>query len=75
MRQYGASMPPWADVAAIDALYDLAARLSAETGIPHEVDHIIPRRHPLVCGLHIPANLQVITKEENFAKSNRWEDM
>ena len=45
-----------------------AKRLTEETGIPHEVDHIIP-----ICkgGLHHPDNLQVLTKEENRKKGGR----
>lgn len=38
----------------------------------HEVDHIIPLNHPLVCGLHCVANLQYLTVEANREKSNKW---
>ena len=48
-------------------IYDLAARRNLE------VDHIIPLTHPLVCGLHVPENLQLLTKSDNCAKSNNWD--
>lgn len=62
--------PAWADLAAIEAIYQEAMRLEVETGEPHEVDHIIPLSHPLVCGLHVHWNLRAITKTENRRKSN-----
>ena len=37
------------------------------------VDHIIPLRHPLVCGLHNIHNLQLMTRIENSRKTNTWE--
>ena len=63
--------PPWADHEAIKAKYREARRLTAETGIPHQVDHKIPLRHPLVAGLHVDWNLQVLTAAANASKGNK----
>jgi hypothetical protein len=67
------SMPPWADRKEIQKMYIKARQLTKETGIKHEVDHIIPSNHPLVCGLHVEYNLQILTELENIAKSNSFE--
>lgn len=65
-------MVPWADHEAIAAVYEDAARLTRETGVPHEVDHIVPLQGRLVSGLHVHQNLRVILRSENRAKQNRW---
>lgn len=64
------AMPKWADRKLIADLYAEADRLGRATGRPYHVDHIIPLTHPLVCGLHVPANLQVIPGVENMRKRN-----
>jgi hypothetical protein len=63
--------PVWADFEKIKAFYETADALGMLTGEWHEVDHIIPLQGRTVCGLHCPANLQVVPRSVNRAKSNR----
>lgn len=67
--------PPWLDaihLAQIQEFYDVAVARSTQMGVPHEVDHIVPLKHKIVGGLHVPWNLQVLTREENRAKGNKF---
>ena len=57
------------------AFYEQARSLTRSTGVKHEVDHIVPLRGKTVCGLHVPWNLQVITRHENATKYNSLEGL
>jgi hypothetical protein len=65
--------PTWANLEKIKAFYTTASALGMYTGEWHHVDHIVPLRNPLVCGLHNEFNLQVITATENMKKNNNFE--
>lgn len=66
------------ELVAISSLYKECSSLSNATGVPHHVDHIIALkavdsngRH-VACGLHVIANLQILTAKENLLKSNHF---
>ena len=67
------AVPTWFDTIREDVqkIYIEARTKTLETGIPHEVDHIIPLVSEYVCGLHVPNNLRVITRFENRSKQNK----
>jgi hypothetical protein len=56
----------------IERIYAKAARMTMETGITHHVDHIVPLKSVLVCGLHAPANLQILRDTDNASKGNAF---
>jgi hypothetical protein len=59
--------------AQIMEFYDIARCLTVQTGIQHDVDHIMPIKGEASSGLHVPWNLQILTKSENCAKKNKVE--
>lgn len=69
-RRASTRIPAWADMKAIKRIYAQASSIGAH------VDHIVPLRSKIVCGLHCPDNLQILSPHENMKKSNSaWPDM
>lgn len=67
--------PAWLtaeELGQIEMVYLHAKAMTEATGVQHHVDHEIPLMGKLVSGLHVLANLQVITADENFKKHNTW---
>lgn len=65
------AQPKWADLKAMEAVYEMAREKTLSTGIFYEVDHIVPLNNRAVCGLHVEINLRIISRDENRQKSNR----
>lgn len=63
--------PKWLTAEQMKQIEDIY-KLAYEQG--KAVDHIIPLQGKVVCGLHVPWNLQLLSKSENSAKSNRLSD-
>ena len=63
-------IPKWQEPKKIKEFYQMASFLGLE------VDHIVPITSDLVCGLHCLDNFQLLTREQNASKGNRfWPDM
>jgi len=68
-RKVEQAKPNWLnefEILWLDEIYDLAVR----TGM--HVDHIIPITNKIVCGMHVPWNLQLLSKTDNLRKSNKF---
>lgn len=76
-RKHRQATPPWItrkQKSEIRNLYQIAITMTKTTGEQYVVDHIVPLRSDVVCGLHVPWNLRVMTQEENLKKSNKLLD-
>ena len=60
--------PPWLDSEQLDEM----AAIYRSAGPDDHVDHQVPLKNALVCGLHVPWNLEVLPAAVNMSKSNKW---
>lgn len=67
-KRVAQATPPWADKAAMLAIYDLAR------SVDMHVDHVIPLKGANVCGLHVETNLSVLPPLLNRMKGARHAD-
>ena len=66
----------WANKFFIKEAYHLAELRTRSFGFQWHVDHIVPLKSNIVCGLHCEQNIQVIPGKLNCSKGNRmWSDM
>lgn len=71
-RQLYLAWPDWcADHPGFKTIYQECKRRRA-SGEDVQVDHVVPICSALVCGLHVPWNLQLLGAGPNNKKSNKW---
>lgn len=76
-RKHRDATPPWLtrkEKGEIRAMYQAAILSSKISGERYVIDHIYPLRSEVVCGLHVPWNLRIVTQRENLEKSNMLPD-
>lgn len=75
-HRFRISTPSWANKNLMKDFYTAAKVVARLTGIKRHVDHVVPLRSKLVCGLHCEDNLQILTAKDNCSKQSRyWPDM
>ena len=57
----------------IKSIYSLTRLLTNLFDLKFEVDHVIPLKGVNCRGLHVPWNLQILTKSKNCSKGNRYD--
>ena len=57
----------------IGDFYTLAKDCYLISGEVYEVDHIVPLQGKDICGLHVPWNLQVLPRDINRKKNNKYD--
>jgi hypothetical protein len=57
--------PPWANKEELKLIYRLCPK-------GYEVDHKVPIKGKIICGLHVIENVQYLPASKNSAKNNKW---
>jgi len=63
--------PSWVKAEDFLYIYKECREMTKSTGVEYQVDHIVPLQGENVCGLHVPWNLQILSKIENVRKKNK----
>ena len=74
-KQIRQATPRWltdSQVESMKSFYEHAKDCSVVSETSYEVDHIIPIKNKAVCGLNVPWNLQVLPKDMNRSKGNKF---
>jgi hypothetical protein len=77
----GKAAVAWANREACEKIYAQRIAITKWTGLPYNVDHVVPLKGVdqnglhVVCGLHNEFNLKVITRLENRKKSNKFSEI
>ena len=61
-------IPPWVKITD----FERVCQEAIDKGPDYELDHVIPMKGKLVCGLHVPTNIRVVLRKTNHAKSNKF---
>lgn len=59
-------IPPWVSITDFVPV----CRIAEALGDGFHIDHILPLKHPLVCGLHTPNNVHVVPGYFNTSRKN-----
>lgn len=66
-------LPEWQDHGELLELRREVREQGELDGYGWELDHIIPLRGRLVCGLHVTANLRAVPASDNRSKGSRFD--
>ena len=70
------AMPKWLtkeDIEFMEMCYVVRDQMSELHGEIFHVDHIVPLQGKRVCGLHVPWNLRIVSKDVNLTKGSKLE--
>jgi hypothetical protein len=76
-RRHREATPKWVtseDKLLMQLYYLEAARITKKLNERYVIDHIYPLHSDVVCGLHVPWNLRIITQKQNLEKSYKLPD-
>lgn len=65
--------PVWADRQVIRSVYAKCVYLNETMRFPMEVDHTVPLHNRVVCGLHVPENLRIVSRTLNQQKGRKFD--